>query len=95
MKRASEIFGPVDPHLTVISGRRYRQGNWEASGGAVCPRCHSEVVRFRPEDGVCRQCGNVLNEKEFSDKIKQAKFQKFRKAHNARIDRGKGKGTAN
>lgn len=30
------------------------EADWEAAGGALCPRCHQEVVRFR--DGVCLPC---------------------------------------
>ena len=95
-KRASEIFGNVDPHLKVIDGgirqHQARQKEWEASGGAICPRCHQEAVRFRVQDGVCRRCADALNDKKFSDEKKSAKILRFVKEHNTRIDR-KRKGT--
>lgn len=92
-KRASEIFGSVDPHLKVINAshrhRKMSVSEWEASGGAICPRCEQEAIRFRPEDGVCRSCADSLNEKHFKDERKRAKFLRFVKAHNARIDKRK------
>ena len=93
-KKASEIFGGVDPHLRVIDGGRRRKHSssqviWDASGGTICPRCGEEKVRFRPEDGVCRQCAEALNEKELQDERKRAKVLKFVKAHNTRIDKRK------
>ena len=99
-KRASEIFAAVDPHLKVIDGgsrrRRARrlspkgQADWDNLGGAKCPRCGQDAVRFRPEDGVCIFCAGVLNEKELRDERKRARFLKFQKAHNARINRNRG-----
>lgn len=98
-KRASEIFAAVDPHLTVIdAGRRHRrakrlspkgQADWDNSGGAKCPSCGQDAVRFRPEDGVCVFCAQTMNEKELRDERKRVRFLKFQKAHNARIDKGK------
>jgi len=90
-KRASEIFASADPHLRVIDGgtyhRRLNEADWIKAGGAICPRCGWEAVRFRPEDGVCRQCADFLNDKKFSDEKKRAKFLRFVKAHNARVDK--------
>lgn len=101
-KRASEIFGAVDPHLKVIDGGRRRrrarplssqgQAEWDALGGAKCPRCRKDMLRFRPEDGVCIFCAGVLNEKELSEQRKRTRFLKFRKSHNARIDRNRRRG---
>ena len=98
-KRASEIFGPVDPHLKVIDGgsrrRRTRrlspeaQADWDNLDGAKCPRCGKDAVRFRPEDGVCIFCAGVLNEKELRDESKRTRFLRYMKAHNARIDRNR------
>lgn len=91
MKRASEIFHPVDPQLNVIDRGRRRTGrkgkgqDWKQAGGAVCPRCNQEAVRFRPEDGVCLQCAKDLNEKVDRDEKKRARQLKFIKQHNARI----------
>ncbi len=90
-KRVSEIFGSVDSNLKVIdaSHRHPKKplSDWEASGGAFCPRCNEEAVRFRPQDGVCRKCADALNEKQDRDEKKRAKFLRFVKAHNARIDK--------
>jgi len=90
-KRASEIFGSVDPNLKVIdaSHRHSKKplSDWEASGGAICPSCKEEAVRFRPQDGVCRQCADSLNKKYFKDEKKRDNLRKFIKAHNARIDK--------
>jgi len=88
-KTASEIFAGVDPHLKVINRRRISKKlsrkNWEDCGGAVCPRCKQEAVRFRPQDGVCWQCAGKLNEKESKEEAKQAAWLRHVKAHNARI----------
>lgn len=88
MKKASEIFGEVDPNLRVVdhkTGRRGKQKEWELAGGAFCPRCNLEAVRFRPADGVCLQCAQVLNQKQDRDDKKRARQIKFIKQHNARI----------
>ena len=88
-KRASEIFGTVDPNLRVIEGHRHlNKKDWKRSGGAVCPRCGKEAVRFR--HGVCITCAQILNENLDRDEKKRAKQLKFVKAHNARIDKRKG-----
>ena len=91
-KKASEIFHPVDPALNVIDGGRRRKGkltnkDWDRTGGAICPRCNHEAVRFRHRDGVCWDCARALNEKQDQDDKKRAKQLKFIKQHNARIDR--------
>jgi len=98
-KRASEIFGAVDPHLKVIDGGSRRrnskrpsakaEADWNKLGGSKCPRCGIDALRFRPEDGVCVFCGQALNEKELRDERKRARFLKYMKAHNARINKGK------
>ena len=94
-KRSSEIFAVVDPGLNVVNGGRRRRAKrkdaWKASGGAICPRCGQEAVRFRPEDGVCRQCGDFLNDKKFQDDKNRAKFLRQVKSHNARIEKKKGR----
>lgn len=101
-KRASEIFGEVDPNLKVIDGgsRRRRakrlspegQAEWERLSGAKCPRCGQDALLFRPEDGVCIFCAQALNEKELQDERKRARFLRFMRAHNARIDRNRKRG---
>jgi predicted amidophosphoribosyltransferase len=61
-KKASEIFGGVDPHLKVVDGgvrrssrrRVSTEEEWAKSGGLFCPQCGDEVVRLI--DGICRQC---------------------------------------
>ncbi|MBA7465029.1 hypothetical protein ES707_00190 [subsurface metagenome] len=95
-KRASEIFRLVDPHLRVIDGGSRRTGRkgkseeWEQVGGALCPRCGLEAVRFRPRDGVCLRCVRDLDEKQEADDKKRAKQLKFINQHNARIAKRKG-----
>jgi len=90
-KNLRQILNAVDPALTVLTrGRRRRkttQRDWEAAAGDTCPRCGQPALRFRPEDGVCISCARGLNEKEERDKKKKDRFQKFRKNHNARINR--------
>jgi len=94
-KRASEIFGSVDPELNVIDRGRRRTGqkgkaqDWKQSGGALCPRCGQEAVRFRPRDGVCLQCVRDLDEKQDRDDKKRARQLKFINQHNARINKKK------
>lgn len=62
-KRASEIFGSVDPHLRVIDGGVRRSGrkprvatveDWERAGGICCSDCGQEVVRLN--HGLCPRC---------------------------------------
>lgn len=65
--------------------------DWEAGAGETCPRCQKEALRFRPRDGVCMPCAAWLDEKGERDRVKQIRFLKFRKEHNARIDRRKRK----
>ncbi len=87
--KASEIFARVDPHLTVINGGTRRNNNskqnWLACGGAICPKCGEEAVRFRPQDGVCWQCATAENEKYVRDVEKNTKLRRQIKAHNTRI----------
>ncbi len=96
IKKASEIFHPVDPELHVIdrgrrrTGRKGKAEDWELSGGALCSRCGLETVKFRPRDGVCPLCVRDLEEKQDRDDKKRAKQLKFIHQHNARIAKRKG-----
>lgn len=63
MKKASEIFAEVDPHLKVIDGgihrnkRKHRVSttdNWEDASGLRCPSCGEEVVQL--VDSKCPWC---------------------------------------
>ena len=83
MKKSTQVLKQVDPNLNVA----HHRNNWDATGGAFCPRCEKEAVRFRPEDGVCRVCADELNEKFWQDEKKHAKWMRQVKAHNARIRR--------
>ena len=64
-KRASEIFGEVDPHLTVIAGgtrHRHRstpltQKDWDRAKGIICQECGRETLQSI--DGLCLQCANA------------------------------------
>lgn len=72
MKRASEIFGAVDPHLRVIDGghRRHHKpligGDWERANCVAdplwgdslpaCPVCGNGTIRFL--NGLCPECDN-------------------------------------
>jgi len=94
-KRASEIFGSVDPELHVIDRRRHtgRKGktrDWERAGGVFCPQCNQEAVRFRPRDGLCLECVRAQDEKQISDEKKRARQLKFINQHNARVAKRKG-----
>lgn len=95
-KKASEIFHEVDPELNVIdrgmrrTGRRGKVRQWDKAGGAFCPRCNTEAVRFRARDGVCLECVRALDEKQDRDDKKRARQLKFIRQHNARIDKKKG-----
>lgn len=69
-KRASEIFGAVDPHLRVIDGgTRHRhqskpltKRDWERARGINCKICGQES--FRLKNGICMRC---LEKKESQD----------------------------
>ena len=95
-KRASELFANVDPQLHVIDGGQHRTGRkgklkeWERTGGALCPQCGKEAVRFRPRDGLCYQCVRAGDEKQDRDDKKRARQLKFINQHNARIAKRKG-----
>jgi len=63
-KRASEIFGEVDPHLTVIDGTRRRHrslplthSDWERAKGIICQVCGRETLQSF--NGLCPQCANA------------------------------------
>ena len=91
MKRASEIFKEVDPHLNVIdrgsrrTGRKGTSEQWRRSGGAFCLRCGQEAVRFNSYNGLCTQCNQELIEKEDKEEKKLARQRKFIQQHNARL----------
>lgn len=95
-KTASELFRDVDPKLHVIDGGQHRTGRkgkpeqWEQTGGALCPQCGQEAVRFRPRDGLCFQCVRAGDEKQERDDKKHARQLKFMNQHNARIAKRKG-----
>jgi hypothetical protein len=71
-KKASEIFGPVDPNLKVIDGGKHHrhqcqnnhlsQDDWENAKGVNCKICGQES--FRLKDGICIHC---LEKKELQD----------------------------
>lgn len=67
----------------------FTEEEWEKAAGIPCPRCRRLALRFRPEDGVCRNCADKLNEKEMRDDRAKERFNKFRKAHNARLEKKK------
>lgn len=64
-KRASEIFGAVDPHLIVIDGGtrcRHRskpltQTDWDRAKGVICQGCGSETLQII--NGLCPQCSKA------------------------------------
>ena len=96
LKKASEIFHPVDPNLNVIDRGQRRTGQkphpqaWDKAGGAFCPNCNQEAVRFSPVNGFCLECNRELNKKEQAEEKKRAKLLKVIQQHNARIDKRKG-----
>lgn len=64
-KKASEIFGPVDPNLNVINaGHRPRKRkpmttrDWDNAAGVECPNCHRETLRTI--NGVCPRCAHQV-----------------------------------
>ena len=61
--------------------------DWERAGGVICPKCKQET--FRIFEGVCLKCLHAKEDKYWRDAEKHTKFLKFRKAHNARIDKHK------
>jgi len=73
-KKASEIFGSVDPNLKVVDGGTHRrrrrqyqsdllsQDDWDRAKGVNCKICGQES--FRLKDGICIHC---LEEKAIQD----------------------------
>lgn len=81
------------PHKReVVGSNPARPTDWEAAGGATCPRCGGEALWFRPGDGVCNNCAGFLDVKQDRDEKRQAKFLRQVKAHNARITKKKPRG---
>jgi len=102
MNPSTRVLKEVDPNLNIISGNhrkhKARMDNghipmfvdeWNKAGGAICPRCKQEAVRFRPQDGVCIKCARMLNEQIVRKENRLRKSMKFIKAHNARITKKK------
>jgi len=64
-KKASEIFGAVDPHLKVIDGgtrRRHRttpltQMDWDRARGVICQECGRETLQII--NGLCPKCSKA------------------------------------
>jgi len=77
---------PYQPHIATAE-------DWEAARGVDCPRCGKEALRLRLQDGICLQCAGALDNKYFRDKRKRDKLLKHIKAHNARVEGKKKKGS--
>ena len=97
MRTLRSVLKDADPNLNIAPRRGRRKmthQDWEAAEGKQCPRCGNPALRFRIEDGVCRECANGLNEKVSRDEKKKAQFEKHRKAWNARVDRNRKRGAS-
>ena len=89
-KRASEIFGEVDPHLTVIDGgtrRRHHskplnQTNWDRAKGVICPGCGRETLQVI--NGLCPQCTNA----EEAERVEEQENNTMRRYYSRRITEG-------
>jgi len=80
-------LSPYQPYIATAE-------DWEAARGVDCPKCGKEVVRLRPQDGICLQCASALDNKYFKDKRKRDRLLKYIKAHNARVEGKKKKGNS-
>lgn len=88
-KRASEIFGPVDPNLKVIDGGTHRwhrrqhrpeplsQEEWDRVRGVLCPRCNNETLRLI--NGVCLQCARQMSQ-EWEEKKEDKAMRNYYRA---------------
>ena len=87
-KRASEIFGPVDPGLTVINGgrRRKRDGRpaykprpvtedeWGKATGVNCNGCGRETLRVI--EGLCPECSRAV-ETETEERLEKKAMRNY------------------
>ena len=78
--KASEIFGAVDPHLTVINRSHRRRSSkpmtnkdWEKARGDICPGCGNDSLRFH--NGICMECNN---KKDLTDAREMERIAKYK-----------------
>lgn len=89
-KRASEIFGAVDPHLTVIDGgtrRRHRskpltRNDWERARGVTCQVCGRETLQSI--NGLCPQCANAKE----AERLEQQENNTMRRYYSRKLREG-------
>ena len=96
-KTRRQLLAVLYERLSELLDDELRQANrkatnWEKAEGDLCPRCSRPSLRFK--DGVCLPCGADLVESADRKERLRQRFLRFRKAHNARIDRNKKRGLA-
>lgn len=83
MKKASEIFHPVDPELNIIDRGQRRKSRkatgleWNRAGGVICPECGEETLRILY--GTCLQCYNEKvseSERKLEDRSERRYFRR-------------------
>lgn len=65
MKPSSRLLRQVDPDLKIVSGNHRKKKSasledWKNAGGASCPECGQETVRFL--NGLCPTCARRVEE---------------------------------
>ena len=88
-KRASEIFGSVDPNLHVIDAssrrrnkRRLTNQDWDNAEGVTCPNCHNETLRI--VNGVCPRCNHSLE----AEIVKKQEDKAMRRYYRQQLNKG-------
>lgn len=87
-KRASEIFGAVDPHLRVIDGgTRHRskpltEMDWHRAKGVICQECGRETLQSL--NGLCPQCANAKE----SSRVDEQEDNTMRRYYSRKLSEG-------
>lgn len=89
-KRASEIFGAVDPHLRVIDGgtRRRHQSkpltkrDWDRAKGITCQKCGRETLQSI--NGLCPQCSRTKE----AERVEKQEKNSMRRYYSRKLSEG-------
>jgi cytochrome c551/c552 len=70
----------------------WRKTNWDLAEGDPCSRCHKPSLRLI--DAMCLPCIRDIAERADGKERLRQRYLRFVKAHNARVDKRKGRGAA-
>ena len=88
-KKASEIFGPVDPNLNVINAshrppkrKPMTIRDWDNAAGVECPKCNEETLRI--VNGLCPRCAN----REEAERVENQEVETMRRYYAQELRNG-------